>query len=168
MSQLITSLITDLQQESAGTRRALERIPAAKLDWQPHAKSMTLRALASHIAEIPTFVPAVLNMEELDFATAGWKPWMGDSPAAMVAKLDAELANAVAALQATNEEHLAGTWSLKMGGQALFTAPRLVVLQSLVLKHTIHHRGQLTVYLRLLDVPLPSIYGPSADEGPGM
>jgi uncharacterized damage-inducible protein DinB len=159
-------LLAELAQEAATTRRMLERVPAAHILWQPHAKSMTLGRLATHIAELPSWMTMTLKTTYLDFAETEWKPKVFSTSDELVAHFDEVLAEATQALQAATDEDLFVPWSMKQGEQVFFTMPRIQVIRSMVLNHMVHHRGQLSVYLRLLDVPLPGSYGPTADESP--
>jgi uncharacterized damage-inducible protein DinB len=162
------ALLPEFDHEMATTRRTLERVPADKLGWKPHEKSMTLGRLATHIAEMPGWAMPTLNRESLDLAPPGappYQPVSKDTVADIVAYFDENVAAARAAIAAASDESLMQSWSLLMGGNAVFTMPRIAVLRSMIVNHVIHHRGQLSVYLRLNDAPVPSIYGPSADEG---
>lgn len=161
------TLTAELQQEAKTTRRLLERVPEGSFDWKPHEKSMTLGQLAGHVAQLPTLVVPALKDAELDFAVAGWKPFNPQTTAELVEQHDANIDAAVEALHGQPDERLAEKWRLKSGDHVLFELPRAAVVRFVGLNHIVHHRGQLSVYLRLLDVPLPSIYGPSADEAPG-
>jgi len=164
---LSTTLLPEFDQETANLRRTLERVPDEKLDWKPHPKSMSLGGLATHLANMLTWVNHTLEASELDMAPGG-KPLKAAelrSRAGILAAFDANSAAAHRALAGASDATLAGPWSLLAGGKTLLTLPRTACLRSFVLNHMIHHRGQLTVYLRLLDVPLPALYGPSADEG---
>jgi len=160
---IIDSLIMEFTHEMGNTRKLLERAPEDKFDWTPHEKSMTLGKLASHIAELPTWVLATISMDEL-VIEPDYKPFLGATSAEVLSTFDEAVAAAQECMPGTTNEHLMATWKLKMGGEVMFEMPRIVVLRSFVLNHTIHHRGQFEVYLRMQDVPLPSIYGPSADE----
>src|SRR5947209_20565526 len=154
----------ELRREAATTRRMLERVPEDKMSWRPHEKSMTLGRLAGHIAELPSLVVFTLTQDEVDFAAGNYQPFEASNSAELLEKFDKNVAGAVEALQGQEDEHLLKTWRLKRNGQVLFELPRAAVLRTMGLNHVIHHRGQLSVYLRLLDVPLPSVYGPTADE----
>jgi uncharacterized damage-inducible protein DinB len=159
-------LSPEFTQEMATTRRVLDRIPEEGLDWQPHAKSMTLGRLATHLAEIPSYAGLTLTQEGLDLAAA--RPAGGPKILATKKEIldlfDANVAASRAAIEATGDDVYAQPWTMRRGEQVIFTLPRVGALNSLVIHHTIHHRGQLSVYLRLNDVAVPSIYGPSADE----
>lgn len=166
--RLSETLLPEFDQEMAGTRKTLERVPEDKLDWRPHEKSWTMIELATHVANVPTWATMTINTEELDIAPPGEEPYR--EPAAtsreeLLAKFEAGVTAARAALVEASDEHLLASWSLLSGGQNFFTMPRVAVLRSFVMNHMIHHRAQLTIYLRLNDVPVPGLYGPSADEG---
>jgi uncharacterized damage-inducible protein DinB len=154
----------DFEREMQTTRRVLERIPTDKFDWKPHEKSMPLGGLASHVANVPKWAVFTIGLSELDPGTVKLPP--ATSSEELLSTFDANVAEALVSFDQLDGEKLAGPWSLLMNGKPLFTMPRAAVLQKFVLSHLIHHRGQLSVYLRLLDIPVPSIYGPSADENP--
>lgn len=156
----------ELRQESIATRKTLERLPDDKWSFQPHVNSMPLGRLATHVAELTGWVVEVIDKEELDFDPATFKPWVGKDREEVLATFEENLARSIAALERVQDEHLARHWSLKVKGQAVFTLPRVAVLRSMVLNHIVHHRAQLGIYLRLNNVPVPSVYGPSADEEP--
>lgn len=161
------SLAAELEHEAKTTRRLLERVPAESFDWKPHEKSMSLGQLAGHVAQLPGLIVTALKHDEFDFAVSGWKPFIPQSTAELVEQSDANAKAAVEALRSTPDEKMGEKWRLKSGDHVLFELPRTSVVRSVGLNHVIHHRGQLSVYLRLLNVPLPSIYGPTADEAPG-
>lgn len=164
---MIDAYLAELDHEAATTRRLLERMPDDRVEWKPHAKSMTLGRLCGHIAEMPIWGVVILQEEEFDIATAGergYESFTATDRDGLLERYDREVAALVAAAQGVDDAHLKGSWTLSNGGETLFTSPRAVALRSWVLNHVVHHRGQLAVYLRLLDVPVPSIYGPSADE----
>ena len=161
------SMLPEFDQGMAQTRRTLERVPEDRMDWAPHGKSMTAGALATHIANLPTWVGMTLGADRFDMAPPGEKPPRAEpaeSPAAAVETFDRNVTEARAALDAADDATLTAPWTLLSGGRTLFTMPRVAVLRSFFLNHLIHHRAQLTVYLRLCDVPVPALYGPSADE----
>ena len=167
MNSLTQGLLQELEMEMPSTRKTLERIPE-KFDWAPHQKSMTLGRLAQHLSEIPDWAVKAISLDELDLAPPGAQPpqpQIATSRAQVLSNFDKNLAGAKAALAGTNDEHLMKPWSLKMGGKTILTLPRVAVLRNFVLNHNVHHRAQLGVYLRLNDIAVPSIYGPSADEG---
>ena len=161
--KLTELILGELQQEAATTRKMLERVPEAALAWQPHEKSMSLGRLASHVAGLfGTWLTASLSQDEFDLADS--LPLNAESVSDILEAFDRNVASAIELLKTQSDESLSTPWRLKRGGQVLFELPRWAVLRSMVLNHIIHHRGQLSVYLRLLEVPVPSIYGPSADE----
>ena len=166
---MIDAYLAELDHEAATTRRLLERMPEGKGDWKPHEKSMTLGRLCGHIAEMPGWGVTILRDELFDMATAaerGFEAFVARDRAGLLERFDREVGQLREAARGVSDERLQGAWTLRVGGEDVFTAPRAVALRSWVLNHVVHHRGQLSVYLRLLDVPLPSIYGPSADEQP--
>ena len=161
------SLLPEFDQEIAGTRKVLERIPADKFDWRPHPKSFSLGQLANHVANLAAWGGVTLRSPELDFAPKGGEPLKqpeASDAAGLVANLDGGAAETRAALAEAEDAAFAEPWTLRAGDQVYFTMPRGVVLRSMVFNHLVHHRAQLTVYLRLLEVPIPGLYGPSADE----
>jgi uncharacterized damage-inducible protein DinB len=163
------SILPEFDQEMANTRKTLERVPGDNLGWRPHDKSGTMGWLATHVANIPTWASITMNQAELDMAPGG-KP-MAPTPEAqttrdLVATFDKNLSDARAAIAGASDSTFMASWSLLNNGQTLMTLPRVAVIRSFVLNHMIHHRAQLGVYLRLNDIPVPSIYGPSADENP--
>ena len=157
-------IAAELRREAATTRRMLERVPEDKLAWRPHEKSMTLGRLAGHIAELPRLLVSAVTQDEVDFAAGNFQPFTASNVPELLEKFDKNISAAAEALEGQPDEHLLKTWRLRRGEQILFELPRVAVLRSMGLSHIIHHRGQLSVYLRLLDVPLPSVYGPTADE----
>ena len=160
---MIEALLPEFDREMTTTRKVLERVPNESLDWKPHAKSFSLGELASHVAGLPTFASETLSRSEFD--AGNLRPLVAlSSRTEVLAAFDANTSAARAALVARSDADLMAIWTLKRNGTPLYSMPKAVVLRSLVLSHLIHHRGQLSVYLRLLDVPVPSIYGPSADE----
>jgi len=160
-------LLPEFDQEMAATRRLLERVPEDRLGWTPHPKSFTLQALLSHIVDIPSWIPMTLDQDMLDVAPEGQEPWQTpqmETKAAWLAAFDTNVALGRASLERLLDARLEEIWSMKAAAKVLFSAPKGSVLRGFVLNHLIHHRAQLCVYLRLLDIPLPGIYGPSADE----
>ena len=164
--KLSESLLPEFDQEMAGTRKILERVPEDKLSWKPHAKSFSMAALATHVAEIPRWGFFTLAQDSFDQAAPGapQPPPPAASRKELLELFDGNIARFRAALAAAEDAHLLAPWSLLKGKQNIFTMPRLAVLRSMIMNHGIHHRAQLGVYLRLNDVPVPAIYGPSADE----
>jgi len=159
------AFVGELQQEAAATRKCLERIPEDKFDWKPHEKSFTMIRLATHIAEMVSWAKDTVEKPELDFAGQDFKPFEPKTTAELVEYFDKNLANATEALKNTSDEAMMQNWKLRNGEQIYFDMPRVQVLRGMVFNHIINHRGQLSVYLRLNDIPVPALYGPSADEG---
>ena len=166
VARLADPFVAELEQEAATTKRVLERVPGDKLSWKPHEKSMSLGQLALHVATIPGWVGSVLQPDSWDASEASGQ---GEAATAeeLIPALEESIRTAKATLEWLDEEKAAGIWSITAGGQTVLSMPRIGVVRAIMLNHWYHHRGQLSVYLRLLDVPVPSIYGPSADEGPG-
>jgi len=162
---LADMFIRELEMEAKTTRRVLERVPTDKLTWKPHVKSMTLRQLAQHVATIPGGISAMAKHDGYDVEKFSEPPAL-ETTAAIVAAFDESVAQAKADLAGTDDAAMMKDWSFKRGGNPIMTIPRIGVFRTMLLNHLYHHRGQLSVYLRLLDVPVPSIYGPSADENP--
>jgi len=160
---LAQPLIMELESEANHTRKALERVPADRFDWKPHEKSFDMGRLASHLAELPTWINEVLGADEF-VMPENYAPWVAKDLGELLEKLDSSVAAAKEALQQATDERLQAPWRLVAGGEVVFEFPRVGVIKGMVLNHTVHHRGQLTVYLRLNDLPVPAIYGPSADE----
>lgn len=164
-------LLPEFDHEIATTRRFLERVPADKADWRPHPKSMPLGQLAAHLGEIPGWVPLTMTQPSLDLAPPGGEPYQTTpftGTEALVAGFDAAAATARGVLAGIQDAALMEPWSLLRGGKVLMTMPRGAVLRGFILSHLVHHRAQLGVYLRLLDVPVPAAYGNSADDAGGM
>jgi len=164
--RLVDSFIGELEREAETTKRVLARVPNDKLNWQPHAKSMTLGQLASHISRIPGGVAKMLAQPQFESGASNNPPPVPASASELVPALEASVADAKAVLNGFDDAALMTNWKMIRGGKEAFSAPRVGVIRAIMLNHWYHHRGQLSVYLRLLDVPLPSIYGPSADENP--
>jgi uncharacterized damage-inducible protein DinB len=160
-------ILPEFDQEMANTRRVLERIPEDKLDWRPHPKSNTIGWNANHLAEIPGWVEGTLQQTAWDIFPEGGERYRTPtltSKQEIVELFDRNVAAARKALESATDEQMQQSWSLLEGGKPLFTMPRSTVIRSFVLNHTIHHRAHLCVYLRLNDVPVPGMYGPSGDE----
>jgi uncharacterized damage-inducible protein DinB len=162
--KLIGSLITEFEHEAQTTRKFLERLPEDKLDWRPHEKSFTAGGLASHITEMVGWADAILNRDELNFEPATYKPYLATSIADLLKTFDDNVVKAKEGLTGATDDTLGQPWSFKIMGRVRFERPRAAVLRDVVFSHIIHHRGQLSVYLRLLNVPVPGAYGPSADD----
>ena len=148
------------------TRRLLERVPTEHLAWRPHRRSMTLGRLASHVVEVVRYGSLIIETESLDSARRSQGPLDLDSTSALLDHLASYTASLREALAGSTDEHLLSPWRYCKGEHVIFETSRLLALRTFVFNHWYHHRGQLSVYLRLLDVPVPSIYGPSADENP--
>lgn len=164
--RLIDPLIMELDREAASTRKMLERVPEGKNDWKPHPKSTALGKLATHVATIPGWSETLkgdgfnVGVDKRDV------PSPPANAALLVALFDKTVSEAKSTLNTLDDERAMGLWSLSMMGKPVFSMPRIAVVRTLILNHAVHHRGQLSVYLRLLDVPIPGMYGPSADENP--
>jgi uncharacterized damage-inducible protein DinB len=158
------ALLPEFDNEMKSTRRTLERVPDEKFDWKPHEKSMTMGKLAGHLAELPNFATVIINTENLNFDKGDYKPAVVNNRAEILALFDKYAAEAHEAIAGATDDHLRKPWSLIYQEKKLFDAPRAVALRSMMMNHLVHHRGQLTVYLRLNNIPVPAIYGPSADE----
>ena len=156
-------LLEEVKQEAKATRTLLERVPFEKADYKPHEKSMTLKRLATHVAEINGWWKECLTMDVLDFSKGDSKPKEINSTADILALHDDLLAKAEVILNNAADEKFNEDWTMRNGEVVYFTMPKAEVVRTWCMNHLYHHRGQLTVYLRLLDVPLPSIYGPTAD-----
>ena len=160
------ALLPEFDHEMSTTRRLLERVPDGEFGWKPHDKSMTLGRLAAHIANIPFWMSMTLETTvfELDSLPPESQRHVPESQAAVLKDFDTKVGTARARLAAALDAELLTPWTLKKGGQEMFTMPRISALRGFVMNHIIHHRGQLSVYLRLKNVPVPPIYGPTADE----
>jgi uncharacterized damage-inducible protein DinB len=160
--------LPEFDQEMTTARKTLERIPEDKLSWKPHEKSMPLGRLAGHVAELAGWAVPTLTQDSLDFAPPGGQPMqptIATSRKQVLEIFDKNREESRRAIAGVSDEDLMKNWSLLRGGQTLMTMPRIAVLRSFCINHIIHHRAQLGVYLRLNDIPVPSVYGPSADEG---
>jgi hypothetical protein len=157
-------LIAELKMEAASTKKILERVPTDNNDWKPHAKSMKMGSLANHVAELPGWIAMILTTEELDLSKMDYKPVIPASTAELVSKLDENVSKALGALENASDEDFGKNWTLRNGEHVIYTMPRITVIRSMAYSHHYHHRGQLSVYLRLLDIPIPGMYGPSYDD----
>ncbi len=165
--RMIDPILMEFDRECATTKKLLERAPVEKYSWKPHAKSMSLGQLAGHIAGLPHFVGGSLLPGEYDLAKAGLDaPKEPASREALLKTFEEAVAAAKAAMAQLDDAKAMGTWTLRKGPAVIMEMPRIAFVRTILLNHSIHHRGQLSVYLRLLDVPVPAIYGPSADENP--
>lgn len=163
---IVDSFLQELEQEAATTRRVLERVPTDKLDWQPHPKSMSLGKLATHIATTPGQIADLVTGAAWDLSAEGSGSSSPASTEEILAAFEKDLALAKTTLSQWDDATATANWAIIKDGQPILTLPRIGAIRMIALNHWYHHRGQLSVYLRLLDVPLPSIYGPSADENP--
>jgi uncharacterized damage-inducible protein DinB len=161
------ALLAEFDWEMSNTRKSLERIPDDRMEWRPHPKSSSLGRLATHLAEIPAWGATALEQDSFDLSPPGSAPhqpaFIG-SHSEVLELFDKNVAAARVALAGVSDESLGKPWSLRSGGKTIFTLPRLSVFRNFVLNHTIHHRAQLGVYFRLNNLPVPALYGPSADE----
>lgn len=157
------AMISEFDHECAETRKALQLIPEDRFDWKPHAKSWSLHELASHLAEVPHWAAPTLRTDVFDLET-DYERVVPDTKEEILARFDAGVVEAREALEKATDEQLGSTWTMKMGDEVVLSMPKGAVLRSFVFNHNVHHRAQLGVYLRLLDVPVPGHYGPSADE----
>ena len=168
--KLTDLFLADLEREVPASRRVLERVPDGSYEWKPHPKSMPMGYLATLVATMPSWIDTMITRDELDFAPKGGSKYEAPelrTPAALVQALEESVGKARAALAGTADPHLLTNWRLLAGGHVVAEMPRHIQIRDGVLNHWAHHRGQLTVYLRLSDVPVPSVYGPTADEPVG-
>ena len=167
--KLTELFLAEMEREMPRTRRALEQVPMGRPDWKPHPKSMPLGYLAALVATLPSWIVFTVNQDELDIRPVGKEPYKmpeWSTTAELLKLFDDGAAQAREALRNTTDEHLMKPWRFVVAGQVMSEDPRYIVLRDTVLNHLAHHRGQLTVYLRLNEKPVPAIYGPSADERP--
>jgi uncharacterized damage-inducible protein DinB len=161
---IANDLVADLETEAKNTRAMLAVVPEAQLAWKPHEKSMSLGQLASHLAETPAWAGSMLE-PSMDFGAMGdYRPFLARSRAELLATFESNHATATSALRGRDDRVMNETWTMRNGATVLVTQPRKEALRSILVHHAVHHRGQLSVYLRLLGVPLPPIYGPTADH----
>jgi uncharacterized damage-inducible protein DinB len=161
------TLLPEFDQEMANTRKVLERVPDDKWGWKPHEKSGTVGWLAAHVGTVPEWLTMTLNSESLDYAPVdgpAYTPPKIENAKQLLAAFDKAAREARTALVAASDQDFMKNWTLLAGGKEIFTMPRIACVRGMILNHLIHHRGQLTVYLRLVNVPVPGLYGPSADE----
>ncbi len=159
----IESFVKELEQESIGTKKMLALVPAEKGDWKPHEKSMALKTLATHVAEIPGWIATALTTSELDFATTPYNPKDCNGGAELVKYFEEKAAEAISALSKSKDAVLDDSWTMRNGETVYFTMSKFDIIRH-SFGQMIHHRAQLGVYLRLLNIPIPGVYGPSADE----
>jgi uncharacterized damage-inducible protein DinB len=164
--RLTDSILPELDHESKTTRTVLSRVPMERNDYKPHTKSMSLGQLATHVATLSGFVKHAIAEDSFDFGARGDQPATPQTQAELLALFDAGLSEMRADLAAMSNERAMGTVTFRNGDAVIMQMPRIAVVRTILMNHGYHHRGQLSVYLRLLDVPVPSIYGPSADENP--
>ena len=161
---LSQAFIAEIKHEAASTKKILERVPEGKFVWKPHEKSMSLGRLASHVAELPGFLNSILTMDDFDFAKGDYKPSHAHTPEELMNVFQEKLDEVVQTLQNTSDEKMQAIFTLRSGEHIIAAVPRMVAVRSMALNHLIHHRAQIAVYLRLLNIPVPGLYGPSADE----
>lgn len=157
-------MIKEIEHEATLTKKMLERIPIDKFNWKPHDKSREIGALAIHVAQLPAWASRALTSSEFDILTMKREVPEIKTAEDLVKILDDSVSKAVEDLQKANDEDMMATWTFKRGEHVVFALPRAAVIRSMAMNHLIHHRGQLSVYLRLLNIPVPGMYGPSADE----
>ena len=165
---LAAALLPEFDQEMANTRTALERTPSDKFSWKPHERSFSVKELANHLARLPGWGTATLTTETMDLDPEKGEfvpPPPAETMEGVLADFDRNVAEFRTALETASDPDLMAPWTLLHGGKELFTMPRIAVVRGMILNHMIHHRGQFTLYLRLNDLPVPALYGPSADEG---
>ncbi len=161
------TVLPEFDQEMANTRKVLERVPAAKFSWKPHPKSSEFGALAAHIANMADWAGLTMQTDSFDYAPPGAPPYQTPKYAStdeLLTAFDKSVAQGRAALAAADDSKFLAPWTLMAGGKTIMTMPRIAVIRTFVMNHTIHHRAQLGVYLRLNDIPVPALYGPTADE----
>jgi uncharacterized damage-inducible protein DinB len=161
---IIAALLPEFDHEMANTRKTLERVPEDKFGWKPHEKSGSMIWLAGHVAGIPGYVPFMLTTDFFDIEAEGTPPAEPKSRKELLDAFDANVKTCRALFETATDEQLMQPWSLKAGAKTIFTLPRVGVIRTMIMNHLIHHRAQLTVYLRMNNVPVPALYGPSADE----
>ena len=166
MSKMMEPILGEFQQEAATTKRVLDRVPPDKLGWKPHPKSMSLGELAMHVATIPGQMSKMAQADEFEINPQAFNPSGPKDLAEITAALDSGVKTAQEYLGGVSDSAAVGNWKLTANGKQIVAMPRVAMIRAFMLNHWYHHRGQLSVYLRLLDVPVPTIYGPSADENP--
>jgi uncharacterized damage-inducible protein DinB len=166
MIKMLEPMNGEIEQEAATTRRVLERVPGDKLTWKPHPRSMTLGQLAMHVATLPAGICRIAQVDEFEVNPANFNPPLPKDSEEILAALDSSVRTAQEYLCGVTESSAIGMWCARVNGKQVMAMPRITMLRSLMLNHWYHHRGQLSVYLRLLEIPVPTIYGPSADENP--
>lgn len=162
---IVDSFLLEIDQEAAITKRVLERVPEAHFGWRPHPKSMTLGQLALHVAQTQAQVADIVSVETAEAPNFGPPP-TAETKFQLLSAFETSVAHAKEVISGWDDDAANGIWTLTKDGNVLMALPRIAFMRTVGMNHLYHHRGQLSVYLRLLDVPLPSIYGPSADETP--
>jgi uncharacterized damage-inducible protein DinB len=157
-------MIREIEHEGSQTKKILERIPIDKFDWKPHEKSRAIGALAIHVAQLPSWTSRALATSDFDMATMNRQVPEINTANDLVKISETNIQKAIEDLQKASDEEMMTMWTFRRGEQVIFTLPRAAVIRSMAMNHLIHHRGQLSVYLRLLNIPVPGMYGPSADE----
>lgn len=168
MGNIAQSILPEYDHEMSVTRTVLKRLPQSKYAWKPHDRSFSVGEMASHVVNVPSWLENCLQEDSFDVAPPGGEPFRTPEyheQAALLAAFDHNVAKGRSVIANTDDAAFMKTWSMLKGGETMFSMPRVVVLRSFILNHLVHHRGQLTVYLRLLGEKVPSVYGPSADEG---
>lgn len=158
------SILPEFDQEMANLRKTLERVPDDKFDWKPHPKSNTMGWLANHLANLPSWAVLTMNEDVLNL-TGDYKEPQGSNTAEVLKIFDKNMAEGRKVIEGASDERLMAMWKLLFNGKEVMSLPRIAVIRGMIMNHMIHHRAQLTVYFRLNDVPVPALYGPSADEG---
>ena len=158
------SLLPEFDQETAATRRVLERVPDAALEWRPHAKSFNMGELATHLSRLPHWGTLILKQDSYDLATSGPRGQALPTIAAILTQFDANVREVRTTLVEMTDGQLLQPWTLRRGDRVVMSVPKVSAVRGFVVRHLVHHRGQMTVYLRMNDVPLPPLYGPTADE----
>lgn len=156
--------ITELEQEAKATRKVLERVPLEKSAWKPHEKSTPLGRLATHVAEIPGWITSTLGADELDFSKFDYKARVAGASSELLQIFEENYSKGMESLKNASDDDFSKNWTMRNGERIYFTLPKVSVIRTFAFNHQYHHRAQLTVYLRLLNVPLPYVYGPTADE----
>jgi uncharacterized damage-inducible protein DinB len=167
-SKIMDPVVAEFLQEAKTTERVLQRVPSDKLAWKPHPKSLSLGQLALHIAVVPGNIVGMLSKDEHEIEANAFRFQDPKNTDEICSTLQKSTKEAGAFLSGLSDQQAMAPWTLKAGGKTLFTQPRMGVIRMIMMSHIYHHRGQLAVYLRMLDVPVPSIYGPSADDNPFM
>ncbi len=162
---LSAPFVAELQHEAQTTRKVLGRIPESAFGWKPHEKSMAMLRLATHVTEMTGWIKDTVEKPGIDFATMDYKPFEPKTTAELVEFFDQRVAESIQSLENTSDEAMMQNWTMRNGETVYMDLPRIHVLRRVVFNHIVHHRGQLSVYLRLNDIPVPPLYGPTADEG---